>query len=446
MMNRKAKEEWDFIIIGGGICGLSLGALLANDGYKILILEKANEIGGRAKVVEKNGFTLDYGIHTVRFGKKSALAKTLETIRASDQDPILFKELGTSYFFLEGAERSRWTVFPTGISGITKGDYFSIWKLKNVLFKLMMARKKRNLDVSVNEWQVKKNLNEEGQRYLKSITGSMQVCPFLERASMGELRRNLAEVATKRISVAYPIGGWKLIFKRLTEKIKENGNILTNKMVDKILIENNLAKGVISGEKKFFSKNIIIAIPVQEIFDFLNENKTNQEFVEQCKKLRPTAGLSIDFALKKKISEDRGLFYLENIVDDLIAFGFFTSNIDEECVPKGKQLLTFCCPCNVEDLENPEFREEILTRLKEKLFYAFLELEENIEFERPLFTIFDGVEVNINQYQELRPKFKVPGIHNIYLVGDSTAGKGAGGDIGHNSVWNTYEIIREEKR
>ena len=62
----------------------------------------------------------------------------------------------------------------------------------------------------------------------------------------------------------------------------------------------------------------------------------------------------------------------------------------------------------------------------------------------PVNQIFDGVEVNINQYREKRPKFRVPGIKNLYLVGDSTAGKGAGGDIGHNSVWDTYYLIQKE--
>ena len=147
----------DFIIVGAGICGLSLGALLANDGYKVLILEKTNSIGGRAKVIEKEGFTLDYGIHTVRFGKRSALAGTLSEISNNRQELMDFRELGTSFYFLESDENDHWEVLPTGLSGITKGKYFSIAKLKNVLFKLMMAKKKKNLNVSVKEWQDKKN-------------------------------------------------------------------------------------------------------------------------------------------------------------------------------------------------------------------------------------------------------------------------------------------------
>jgi len=446
MNSEKGEEQWDFIIIGAGICGLSLGALLVNDGYRILILEKAKSIGGRAKVIEKNGFVLDYGIHTIRFGKKSSLAKTLKTIKTDDQDLIEYRELGLSYFFLESDNETHWTVFPSGISGITKGTYFKLSKLLKLIRKLVILKKKKKLAISVDEWQKKKKLNEPSRIFLRFITSSMQVCPFLDRASIGELKRNLMEVVKKRISVTYPIGGWKLIYERLTEKINTNGKILTDYQVDELLTETLLqdekyrAVGVKCGDKKFFGKKVINSVPVQNIFEFLDENKCDSEFIELCKNLKPTAGLSLDIGLKKKISDETGLFFLDNP----LSFGFFTSNLDEGSAPDEKQLFTFCSPFDVEDLKNKDFGNELLAKLREKLFKAFPDMKDNIEFERPLFTIFDGVEVNINQYRELRPGFKIPGIKNLYLVGDCLSSKGAGGDIGHNSVWDSYAIIKKE--
>ena len=253
----------------------------------------------------------------------------------------------------------------------------------------------------------------------------------------------MGAVVKKRISATYPIGGWKLIFERLINKINNgNGQIITNREVNEILIENKNAIGVKCDDKIFNSDDIIISTPVQDMFNFLDETNCEPDFVELCKNLKPTAGLSIDFILKEKISEDTGLFF----VDNPFAFGYFTSNLNKGCAPENKQLLTFCSIFNYKDLNDPDFCGELLLNLRQKLFFAFPGLEENVEFERPLFTIFDGVEVNINQYQELRPKFKVPGFQHLYLVGDSTAGKGAGGDIGHNSVWNTYNLIKENLR
>jgi len=71
------KKEYKYIIIGAGIAGLHIGALLSQHG-KVLILEKAKEIGGRAIVVEKEGFKLDFGIHMIRFGPN--MRKPLEKV------------------------------------------------------------------------------------------------------------------------------------------------------------------------------------------------------------------------------------------------------------------------------------------------------------------------------------------------------------------------------
>lgn len=49
------------IVIGGGISGLAIAALLGKNGYKVKLFEKNKELGGRARVWQKNGFKFDMG-------------------------------------------------------------------------------------------------------------------------------------------------------------------------------------------------------------------------------------------------------------------------------------------------------------------------------------------------------------------------------------------------
>ncbi len=49
------------IIIGAGYSGLSMAALLAKDGWQVTVLEKNDEIGGRARLWESEGFSFDMG-------------------------------------------------------------------------------------------------------------------------------------------------------------------------------------------------------------------------------------------------------------------------------------------------------------------------------------------------------------------------------------------------
>jgi phytoene desaturase len=49
------------IVIGGGIAGLASAALLAREGYDVVLLEKNPELGGRAGSWERDGFRFDTG-------------------------------------------------------------------------------------------------------------------------------------------------------------------------------------------------------------------------------------------------------------------------------------------------------------------------------------------------------------------------------------------------
>ena len=49
------------IVIGSGFAGLSAASFLAKEGYDVTILEKNDQLGGRARVWEKSGFKFDMG-------------------------------------------------------------------------------------------------------------------------------------------------------------------------------------------------------------------------------------------------------------------------------------------------------------------------------------------------------------------------------------------------
>ncbi|MFX1387805.1 MAG: FAD-dependent oxidoreductase, partial [Promethearchaeota archaeon] len=59
--------DYDIVIIGGGIGGTAIGAILTAKGFKILLIEKNKFIGGRCSSYEKEGFKIDVGVHS--FGR-----------------------------------------------------------------------------------------------------------------------------------------------------------------------------------------------------------------------------------------------------------------------------------------------------------------------------------------------------------------------------------------
>lgn len=64
-----------FIVLGGGLTGLSCALTLKKNGHEVVVLEKEAEVGGLTKCVTVDGYKFDYGPHFL-FGKPVLLALT----------------------------------------------------------------------------------------------------------------------------------------------------------------------------------------------------------------------------------------------------------------------------------------------------------------------------------------------------------------------------------
>lgn len=429
----KIATNFDYIVLGAGIAGLHIGALLSQHG-KVVVLEKTNEIGGRAKVVEKDGFKLDFGAHPIRFGPKSDLGKSLEEIGK----PIEFIKPGKVWAFLDNGTK---TIYPSGgIIAVLKSKMVPFFKTLKLMLKIKKMTEQEFIDLydmSLEEWFNKENITTKIRKFLTMASATLQVNPFIERSSAGETLQNIRKVLDIG-SVYYPRGGWSEIFSRFSEKIKENGEIRLKSEISEIIVKESKVIGVKIGVEIIKGDKIISTIPVQQLFTILDEKLCDKDFVTRCQGLKCTAGISIDFCLSKPISDIDGGIILENP----LGFGFIPSNISPEVAPEGKSLITFFTITNVEDIKDKSKSNEIYKDLKSTILRFFPEIENNLEFERSLFhEMIDGVEVNTEQHRLKRPGNEIKEISNLFITGDSVGGEGAGGDVGHTSVRNCYKKI-----
>jgi len=65
---QQQQGTYDLVIIGSGVGGLCAGALLAHSGYKVLVLESLNRIGGRCSADYVEGFILPVGAIAIHKG------------------------------------------------------------------------------------------------------------------------------------------------------------------------------------------------------------------------------------------------------------------------------------------------------------------------------------------------------------------------------------------
>lgn len=58
-------EQFDFVIIGSGLGGLTCAYILASEGHRVVVLEKNHQIGGTLQVFSRDKAILDTGVHYI---------------------------------------------------------------------------------------------------------------------------------------------------------------------------------------------------------------------------------------------------------------------------------------------------------------------------------------------------------------------------------------------
>lgn len=68
------ENQFDAIIIGAGLGGLSCGAAFARQGFKPLVIEQHTKPGGYATTFQRKDFTFDVSLHSTVVGERGVCA------------------------------------------------------------------------------------------------------------------------------------------------------------------------------------------------------------------------------------------------------------------------------------------------------------------------------------------------------------------------------------
>jgi protoporphyrinogen oxidase len=91
---KKAKEK--VLVVGAGVCGMTVGYKLVESGYDVTIIENKPEIGGLAKTYQYDDFYFDSGPHRF-FSTNKEVLRFLEEIFHED---LLTSPMKSSVYFL----------------------------------------------------------------------------------------------------------------------------------------------------------------------------------------------------------------------------------------------------------------------------------------------------------------------------------------------------------
>jgi phytoene dehydrogenase-like protein len=433
----RRKILFDVIIVGGGLGGLTVGALLSKKGFKTLLLEQSGILGGRANCIEyKKGYAVDWGIHLLRFGDKGAAAQVFNSLG----ERLEIVEPGDGKLFHDG----QWFELPTKTDVLRRTPLLDEEDKKSIgglLAKIIGTPPHKLLDVSIAEWLESSEGSERVSWIMRLISKLCITTHAPDELSCGEVFTVISGALKAGKSVGYPKGGWKTIIENLARIISgEDRCLRTKSKVDKIIVdEKKRARGVIVEGEKIDASAVVYSGPCQHLPNLVNEKDAGRVFLERARTMIPTSGVTIDFGLRGKASDFTGMV----AVDDPFILAQFTSNIDPSVAPAGEQLATFLHVLPPQQIMNRSAVDKAFQLLESHAFKMFPNLKGSILWERRIaMDIVDGVLPTPLQSRDKRLGLTAP-VKGLYFAGDCYDGEGGGSDIAFHSAKRCSEVIEK---
>lgn len=425
---------YDCVIVGGSLPGLALGAMLARQGKRVLLLERKGIVGGRVAPWHREGFSSLPGIPRVRYGNKGPFYRVC---RQLGWDPPLMP-LNRAWVIGANGGTRRITL---GKPGPLRGEFLSLWD-RFYAWRLLRSLEGDRLDeldeMSLEEWFVRNKVRPSLQKILHLVACEATHCSALDLISAGETLRVFQKAYRLGTYLAYPRWGWLPVLERLLEEIRRNGEVRLRTRAESISVEQGRTVGVYVGGERIRSRSVVCAIPCQQLFRVLDPAKTTPEYVRLCSQAKPSMGLAVDFALSRRVSRTKGLWFFL----DPPTYGVFLSNLCHRHAPVGKQLASFVCPCSPEEARQPEAIQTLEAKIEENLRKACPGVEHAVEWKRAqVVRMLDSVAVRADQPRQDRPGYRVPQVENLYLVGDSTCAPGVCWEIEFEAALACLERI-----
>ena len=273
-------EEFDSIIIGSGVGGLSTAICLARAGQKVLVLEQHYVPGGWSHSFTLGGQRFSPGVHYVGLLDEGQSTNDLYRGLGIANDMVFFRMNPKAYeHCIIGDEKID---LPAGIENLQESlsarfpkekrnikEYLTL--VQNVNYELQLMPKLKGWWQKVTVPFRTKNFGKYSLFPLKRVLGWHIKDPLLQAAlniQCGDHglppSRACFPVHTSVMGHYfgggfYPLGGGGGIVKAMTKGVKKyGGQVRVKQSVEKILVENQKAVGVqLKDGQKIYAKNII---------------------------------------------------------------------------------------------------------------------------------------------------------------------------------------------
>ena len=403
-------------VIGGGIAGLSAGYELLLQNHQVTIFEASGYLGGQASTFEVGNQFLEKGYHH---------------LFTSDKDIIqLMNELGIG-------NNLKWIPSKVGIYKSNK-----IWNFATPLdllkFKPLSFISRIRLGLVALYLQRQKNWkkyeNVTAHKWLQKMVGKnayQAVWEPLLRGKFGSQYKNIGmtwfwgkialrfasrEKGMSKELLGYPMGSFRIISDRLSEKILDlGGNIHTNTNIHEVIIDKNICKGIriLNSDNSYEDIEFDAVLSTAPSHVLPKIAQLPEHYAKNLNKMDYLTAVLVVLSLNKPLSE----IYWLNVADEDIPFvGVIehTNFISPEHYD-GNHIVYFSNYLSKDHHLYSKNLNELLEIFIPAIKKINPEFDENWINDAHYFRVEAAQPIITKNYSELIPNHRTP-IQNLYLA------------------------------
>jgi len=476
-MSAKISKDYDVIIVGCGIAGSLVGAILSNMERKnVLILEASPQIGGRATsfrgesirdadefsrtlaqsahswisdrtepdlptLIKKkmlNGYVLEAGGRGAWYTNRGRVSQALALFNKAS---IFYSNKGFVWYDHD------WKPYTVGrrekYGWMSDKDYAEMVKVHKQKFQVHTIADAEKLDhITLKDWVEGITESELAQEFHYAM-GTFQTIindPALNAA--GENLKVFLQVQETGVHITN--GSWgfagapghRFITEGFAAAVKEaESDIVTNARVKEVIIKNERAAGVvaeINGKTVEIKSTVVVCtIPPKVLLKILPEKLLPADFVRLAQNIIHTSMVAGQFGMTKPLSDfcelevdTRSFYHTSMLIPE--SEGLFRGNVPLDIVsmstmapttaPEGKHLAGMASSILAEEAHDKKKVDIVIDRMLKFADAAFPGWRESLGF--MLFTVGDTCILWRHPEDEW-VDVKCPTIEGLYFAGDT---------------------------
>jgi phytoene dehydrogenase-like protein len=290
----------DVLVIGAGAGGLFTAARLAHLGYRTLVVERLDKVGGRASTDDIDGFKVNTGAIVIEVG--GITEETCREVGAAfdirePSPPILYR-VGRKNVDISGGG---WGLM---LAQLTRSG-------AKILAGLGAARNDDGLpehEISTAQWLRKFTKNESVHGMFRNICGSIFAVSSEELPARVFLTYMTRKSAFKRFGY-HPegtIGLWKALAAAIE---RDGGEVRLSTAVESLTaVDGAVTEAVLATGERVRARVVVSDIGPAATVRLLGEGALDEDYLAEVKRAdRPAAMITVNFASRERLIDVPGM-------------------------------------------------------------------------------------------------------------------------------------------